>query len=173
EDLRFVGLGVVGNLLAGERRARSRAAGGIADHAGEIADEEDDGVAEILKMFELAQQDGMAEVEVGSSRIEARLHPQRLAGSERAFELGAQFGFLDDLGRALLDVSQLFVNRGKVCHVVVIITISLVESGASRLGLRWCWRTLGRARRPSLHWLTALGRAGRPSLHLLRRYCGR
>ncbi len=62
-------------------------------------------------MFELAQQDGVAEVQVGSGRIEARLYAQRLARSARAFEFRAQFGFLDNLRRALLEVCQLFVNR--------------------------------------------------------------
>src|SRR5271157_5835678 len=76
-------------------------------------------------MFELAQQDGVPQVQVGRSRIEARLHLERLARSERAFELRAQFGFLDNLRRALLEVCQLFVNRWKVSHVVVIIAISL------------------------------------------------
>ena len=38
EDLGFVGFGVLFDLFASERRTRDRAAGGIADHAGEVAD---------------------------------------------------------------------------------------------------------------------------------------
>ena len=70
EDLRLVGLGVGVDLLAGERRARGDAARGIADEAGEVADEEDDGVAHVLKVLELANEDGVAEVQVGRGRIE-------------------------------------------------------------------------------------------------------
>src|SRR5208282_4136115 len=86
ENLRLVGLGILLDLLAGERRARGRAAGRVAYHAGEITDQKDDRVAEILKMFEFAQQDGVAEVQIGSGRIESRLHAQRLARFERAFK---------------------------------------------------------------------------------------
>src|ERR1700682_216709 len=73
-------------------------------------------------------------MEIGRGRIEARLHSQGLARSERAFKLRAQFGFLDDLRRALFDVCQLFVNRWKVSHVVVIIATLFVESRASSPG---------------------------------------
>src|ERR1035438_7416126 len=118
ENLRLVGLGVLRNLLPRQRRPRRRAPRWIAYHSGEISDEEDDRVAEVLKMFELAQQDRVPQVQIGSGWIEARLHPQRFARSERTFEFGAQFGFLNNLRRALLDVCQLFVNRWKVSHVV-------------------------------------------------------
>src|ERR1035438_8360791 len=103
ENLRLVGLGVLRNLLPRQRRPRRRAPRWIAYHSGEISDEEDDRVPQ---------------VQIGSGWIEARLHPQRFARSERTFEFGAQFGFLNDLRRALLDVCQLFVNRWKVGHVV-------------------------------------------------------
>ena len=114
--------------------ARCRATRRIADHPGEVANQKNDRVSEILKMFQLAQQDRVPQVQIGSGRIEARLHPQRLARGERAFELRAQFGFFDDLRRALLDVCQLFVNRWKVSHVVVIITTLFLESRASSPG---------------------------------------
>ena len=65
-------------------------------------------------MFELAQQHRVSQMQIWSGGIEARLHPQRLARLERALKLRAQFGFLDDLRRALLDVGQLFINRWKV-----------------------------------------------------------
>src|SRR5713101_6417998 len=51
ENLRLVGLGVLRNLLPRQRRPRRRAPRRVADDAGEISDEEDDGVSEILKMF--------------------------------------------------------------------------------------------------------------------------
>ena len=51
EDLREIGFGVGVDFFAGERRARFGASGGIADHGGKIADQENGGVAEVLKMF--------------------------------------------------------------------------------------------------------------------------
>src|SRR6202162_3242048 len=85
ENLRLVGLGVLRNLLPRQRRPRRRASGRIADHPGEISDQEDDGVSKILKMLELAQQDRVSQVQIGRRRIEARLHSQWLARRERAF----------------------------------------------------------------------------------------
>ena len=90
--LRHVSFGVAHDLFAGERRARGGAPGRVADHAGEVADQKNDGVAEVLKMFELAQEHGVAEMEVGRGGIEARLYAQRLARGARFFELGAEFG---------------------------------------------------------------------------------
>ena len=81
----------------------------------------DDGVAEILKVFELAQQHGVAEMEIGRGGIEAGFHPQRLAGGERLLQLGAQLGLLHNFRGALLDVGQLFVNGRERGHRVKII----------------------------------------------------
>ncbi len=50
EHLVGVGLGVGLDLLARKRRARHVAPGGIADHPGEVADQEDDVVAEVLQL---------------------------------------------------------------------------------------------------------------------------
>ena len=46
----------------------------------DVADDEYRGVPEILKMLHLAKQDGVAEVQVGRSGIEAGLDAQRTAG---------------------------------------------------------------------------------------------
>ena len=103
-----------------QRRARDRASRGIADHAGEVADQKDDRVPEILKVFQLAQQHGVAEMQIGRGRIEAGFHAQRLVRSQRFFELGAQFGLLHNLRRAFLDVGELFVNGGEWTWVMII-----------------------------------------------------
>ncbi len=55
EDLFLVGLGVGPHLLLSERLARHVLAGGIADAAGEIADQENDLMAEILELTHLGQ----------------------------------------------------------------------------------------------------------------------
>ena len=78
-DLFEIGFGVGAHLFAGERRARFGLAGGIADHRGEIADEEDGGVALILEVFELAQHYGVAQVQIGRGGIDAEFDAQRLA----------------------------------------------------------------------------------------------
>ena len=78
------------HLFAREARAQLVLARRVADHRGEVADEEDDRVPELLELPHLRHQDGVAEVEVGARRIEAGLHAQRLAGAPRRFfELGA------------------------------------------------------------------------------------
>jgi len=51
EDLGEIGLGVGVDLFSGERRAGFGDAGGVANHSGEIADEEDGGVAHVLEVF--------------------------------------------------------------------------------------------------------------------------
>ena len=111
EDLLLVGLGVGRHFLGRHRLARHVLPGRIADQAGEIADQENHRVAEILKMFELADQNGVAQVDVRRGGIEARLHAQRLAGFLRALELGAQFFDANGLFRAFGEVRELFVNR--------------------------------------------------------------
>ena len=68
-----VGLRVVGDFVSGEGRARRVASGGIADHPREIADQEDDVMSELLQLAELVELDRMAEMEVGTRRIESFL----------------------------------------------------------------------------------------------------
>ena len=58
--LRHVGLRIAHDFFRAQRRARGRAARGVADHAREIADQKCDGMSEVLKMLQLAQQDGVA-----------------------------------------------------------------------------------------------------------------
>ena len=113
EDLRLVGFGVGVDLLAGERRARGDAARGIADEAGEVSDEEDDGVAHVLKVLELADEDGVSDVEVGRGGIEAGLDPHGLAGGERALDTFAQIALANDFGSALAQVVELLIDRRK------------------------------------------------------------
>lgn len=79
EDLVLVGLGVLVDLLASERLACRALAGRVADHPGEIADQEKNLVPEILELAQLVEQDGMPEMQIRRRRIEARLDPQRTA----------------------------------------------------------------------------------------------
>ena len=78
--------------------------------AGHVADQEDDGVAEILKVLHLAQQDGVAQVQVGRGGVEAGLDAQRPVGLGGEDQPLAQIFLANDLGHALAEVSKLFVD---------------------------------------------------------------
>ena len=78
-DLLEIGFRVGAHLLGRERRTRFGLAGGIADHGREIADQKNRGVALVLKVLELAQHDGVAQVQVRRGGIDAELDAQRLA----------------------------------------------------------------------------------------------
>ena len=77
-------------------------------------------MAEVLKMFQLAQQHGMAKMQVRRGGIEPGFHAQRLAGSEGLLQFRAQLGLANDFRAAFLDVGQLFVNRGEGWHRSII-----------------------------------------------------
>ena len=62
ENLLLIGLRVLPNLLGCQRRTGRRLAAGVTDHAGKIADQEHDMVAELLELPHLVDQHGMTEV---------------------------------------------------------------------------------------------------------------
>ena len=82
-DLLVIAAAVLARLLKRQRHAGLAAAGRIADHRGEIADDEHDLMPEVLKHAQLAQHDGMAEMQVGPARVGAELDLQASA----AFQL--------------------------------------------------------------------------------------
>ncbi|MNP42704.1 hypothetical protein D3C76_1364890 [compost metagenome] len=88
ENLGLVGLGILENLLAGQRRARCALAAGIADHSGEVANQEDHLVTELLELAQLVDQHGVPQVQIRGSRVEACLDTQRLATLELFDQLG-------------------------------------------------------------------------------------
>ncbi len=87
EHLVPVGPGVLLDLLGTQRRAGGVAPGRVADHPGEVADQELNMVAEVLKVAQLVDDHRVAEMEVGSSRVHAELHPEPAAGLELANEV--------------------------------------------------------------------------------------
>ena len=116
EDLVSVGFRVLIDLLAGHRLAGDVAAGRIADERGEVANEEDDLMAEVLKVLELAHEHGVAEVKVGRGGIEAGLNAQRRAGLARFFEALAEIGDADDFRSAFFEQVELLIDRKKAGH---------------------------------------------------------
>ena len=70
------GLGVGLDLLLGEHRAQGRAPRGVAHAGGVVADDQHHAVAGVLELAQLAQHDGVAEVDVGRGGIDAELHAQ-------------------------------------------------------------------------------------------------
>src|SRR5262249_1924516 len=90
--------------------ARLVAAAGVADAGGVVAEDEDRLVAEFLEKAELAQRDGMAEVDFKAGRVDAVLDPQRLAGRDAPLQLFAQLVQRHDLLGAAPDQGELFLN---------------------------------------------------------------
>ena len=82
--------------------------GRVADLGGEVADDQDRDVAELLELAELAQHDGEAEVDVGRGRVDAELGPQRAAGAE----LAAEVGLGDEVDGSGAEDAQLIVDGG-------------------------------------------------------------
>ena len=78
-DQRGGNLGRGGDLFARESRPRIALACGIADHRRELADKQDGLVAAILELPHLPEEHRVSDVEVGTRRVEAGLHAQRLA----------------------------------------------------------------------------------------------
>jgi hypothetical protein len=77
-----VGARVGVDLLAGELRPRRGAAARIAHARGVVADDQDHDVPAILKLAQLAQDDGVAEMDVRRRGIEPELDAQRAAECE-------------------------------------------------------------------------------------------
>src|SRR6202042_3493202 len=65
ENLRLVSFGILLDLFARKRRPGHGAAGGVADHAREVADQKDGCVAKVLKVLQLPQDHGMSKVQIG------------------------------------------------------------------------------------------------------------
>ena len=67
-------------------------------------------MAKVLKMFHLAQQDGVAQVQIGRGGVEAGLHAQGPTLARGLCQPFAQILFTNDLGEALFEIGELFVD---------------------------------------------------------------
>ena len=113
EDLLLVSLGVAIDLFAGEGLAGDVAARRVADQCGRVADEEDDGVAELLEVAKLADEDGVAEVEVGGGGVKASLDAEGLAGGDGLLDTLLEGVEGEDLGGAFGDEVELVFHGGE------------------------------------------------------------
>lgn len=98
EDLAFIGPGVGLDSLPVQRFSGCVFARRVADHAREIPDQEQDMVAEVLKLAQLVDEYRMAQVQIGRGRIETCFDTQGTIISMTVFESGEEIGFEKDLG---------------------------------------------------------------------------
>ena len=109
-ELGAVRLGVRPDLVPRKRPARLGASRGISDHAGEIADDDDDLVAEILEVSELLEHDRVPQVQIRGGRVETQLDLERCAGRPGALKFLYQLRLNDDLGRPSAEAGHLLVD---------------------------------------------------------------
>ncbi len=106
EGLLAIGIRVALDLVARQGLSRLGASGGIADHRGEVADQENDGVARILKVAQLLEHNAVTEMQIGCGRIHPELDPERAA--ERKF--GRKLGGRNNLDSAAGQSRSLFLR---------------------------------------------------------------
>jgi hypothetical protein len=87
EDLVSVGFGVLLDGFGIEGWAGFGAPGGIADAGGIIADDDDGEMASVLELADFGEDEGVAEVKVGSGGIEAEFDAEGATGGEFFGEL--------------------------------------------------------------------------------------
>src|ERR1035437_1434278 len=136
EDLRLVRLCVNEDLLPRQLRTGHFLPGGIADHPGEVPDQKDHLVSQLLEVAHLPQDDRVAEVEVWSGRVEADLDPQRLSGLERPRELSLQLVGLDALVDSLQKEIQLLENGGKAHGGRIVVATGVDTEAAASVHYR-------------------------------------
>ncbi len=98
------------DLFRGQFRTGFAPIGGIADQGGVIADDQHGLMAQLLEQPQLAQRNGVAQMNVDAGRIDAVLDAQRLTGLDAVSEFADQFVTRLDLLDAALDQCQLFGN---------------------------------------------------------------
>jgi hypothetical protein len=106
EDLRLIGLGIGLDFLWRQRRTGRILPRRVADHPGEIADQEYDLMPQLLKLAHLVDQDRMPEMQVRCRRVKARLYSERPAQPELFLE--AVLG--QDLVRSAGQFRDMFVD---------------------------------------------------------------
>jgi len=106
EYLLLVSPGVFDDLLSRQRRPSRVLAGGITDHPGKVANQEQHMMTKVLTVPELVDQYGMPEMQIRRCRIKTRLDPERSAG----FQPFKKFGFNQQFFCPALDLLEFFFN---------------------------------------------------------------
>ena len=106
--LLVIRLGVDLDLLRRERRACAVAPGWVADQAGEVTNQENDLMPQVLQLAHFVEHHGVANVDVGCCRIQTQFDAQGLARRFRACEFFHPCVFGDQLFATTLGDSQGF-----------------------------------------------------------------
>ncbi|KAG1531498.1 hypothetical protein G6F50_016662 [Rhizopus delemar] len=100
------------HILAAERLAGQALARRVADHPGEVADQEDDLVAEVLQLAHLVQHHGVAQMDIRRGGIQPQLDAQGHAGGAALGQLAGEFGLDQQLVAAALGYTQIGFDFG-------------------------------------------------------------
>ena len=66
---------------------------------------------EILKVLQLAQHNGVAQMDIGRGRVDSQLYAQRFARRNRFLKLRLQLILANDFGDTFVNIGKLFLNR--------------------------------------------------------------
>ena len=108
KDLALVGGGVGLNLLLRQGWPGLALAGGVADETGEVADEKDHLVPQVLEVFELLNEHGVTQVQIRGGGVEPGLDPEGSPRGPGLLQPGGKFLFPNDLLAPLPDDGHLF-----------------------------------------------------------------
>jgi hypothetical protein len=108
-----VALSVLARLLKRKRRPGFTSSRWIPDHAGKIADDENGQMAEVLKLSEFTEDNGMAKMEVGATWVTPEFDVERCLCPDRVLYLSGELVFRNDLGNASPDHVHLLFNAWK------------------------------------------------------------
>ena len=107
ENLVLIRLCIFQHLLTGKWLACLVFSGWITDHAGEVTNQKEDVVAQVLELAQFVDQYCVAQMQIRCRGVEAGLDAQRTP----FLELGDQLGFQQDFLGAPLDEGQRIVDR--------------------------------------------------------------
>src|SRR5215813_5053991 len=111
EDLLLVCFRVFEDCVFRELFSSDGSSGWIADESGKVTDQKYHNVAQVLKVFQLANENRVADVNVRCCGVESRFDAQRLSGRLGPLQLFKQFFFPNDFNRTSPDMLELLLNR--------------------------------------------------------------
>ena len=109
--LREIGHGIFLDLFARQGRTGDISSARVSDHRGEIADQENHDMAEILKLAHLVQYYRMAQMQIRSGRVQSEFDPQGLSCLFGTGQFPCEFGFDQQFVTASQGDCQRFPDR--------------------------------------------------------------